>query len=76
MQRAITGFYEDIEGHFIAVLECGHEQHMRHRPPFIERPWVTTEEGRKAKIGALVECRACDAELDAEETQKGEPDEP
>ena len=62
MLRAITGFYEDIEGHFVAMLECGHEQHVRHRPPFVERPWVLTAEGRQSKIGQLIECRACDAE--------------
>jgi hypothetical protein len=60
VRRAITGFYEDVEGHFVAMLECGHEQHVRHKPPFIERPWVKSEEGRRAKLGELVECRACE----------------
>lgn len=58
--RAITGFYEDVEGHFVAILECGHEQHVRHRPPFSERPWVLTAEGRQSKVGTLIVCRACD----------------
>ena len=61
MRRRITGFYEDIEGHFIAMLECGHEQHGRHKPPLVERPWVLTAEGRAAKIGVEIDCRACDA---------------
>ncbi len=61
MRRRITGFYEDIEGHFIAMLECGHEQHVRHKPPLVERPWVLTAEGRAAKIGVEIDCRACDA---------------
>lgn len=60
MKRRIMGFYEDTEGHFVAMLECGHEQHVRHKPPFIERPWVATEEGRRAKIGEFAKCRACD----------------
>jgi hypothetical protein len=34
------------EGHWVAELECGHRQHMRHRPPFERREWVTTPEGR------------------------------
>lgn len=76
MQRAITGFYEDVEGHFVAMLECGHEQHVRHKPPFIERPWVTSEEGRNAKIGALIECRACDAALETEAANNDEPRDP
>lgn len=61
VRRIITGFYEDIEGHFVAILDCGHEQHVRHRPPFAERPWVLTEEGRRSKIGEAIECRLCDA---------------
>ncbi|MBL8564550.1 MAG: DUF3565 domain-containing protein [Hyphomicrobiaceae bacterium] len=61
MRRRITGFYEDLEGHFVAVLACGHEQHVRHKPPLVERPWVLTAEGRQGMIGAEVECRACDA---------------
>jgi uncharacterized protein DUF3565 len=64
MRRTITGFYEDIEGHFVAMLDCGHEQHVRHRPPFSERPWVLTEEGRRAKIGEAIDCRSCDESLD------------
>lgn len=62
MKRAITGFYEDVEGYFVAMLECGHEQHVRHKPPFIERPWVTSEAGRRAMIGVEIDCRACDVE--------------
>lgn len=61
MRRKITGFYEDIEGYFVAMLECGHEQHVRHKPPLVERPWVLTPQGRAAKIGVEIECRACDA---------------
>lgn len=64
MRRHITGFYEDVEGHFVAMLDCGHEQHVRHRPPFAERPWVLTEDGRRSMIGADIECRLCDQQRD------------
>ncbi len=60
MQRTITGFRQDDEGHFVAALDCGHRQHMRHRPPMTFRPWVLTEEGRAARIGADIECVLCD----------------
>ncbi|MDE2149177.1 MAG: DUF3565 domain-containing protein [Gammaproteobacteria bacterium] len=33
---------------------------MRHRPPFINRPWVTTEAGRLEHSGLLLDCRLCD----------------
>ncbi len=60
MQRAIAGFHRDDEGHWVAELACGHNQHVRHKPPFIERPWVTTEAGRAAHIGTLLDCKLCD----------------
>ena len=60
MLRAITGFHKDEEGHWVAELECGHQQHVRHRPPFIERPWTATEEGRRSKLGERLNCLECD----------------
>lgn len=67
MKRRITGFYEDVEGHFVAMLECGHEQHVRHKPPLVERPWVTTAEGRASRIGEQLDCPFCDAADDDED---------
>jgi hypothetical protein len=62
MQRAITGFHTDEHGDWIAELECGHQQHVRHQPPFILRPWVVTAEGRRKKLGARLECVLCEPE--------------
>ena len=59
MQRAIIGFHRDEHGDWIADLECGHAQHVRHKPPFIERPWVTTAAGRQAHIGKRLVCVLC-----------------
>jgi hypothetical protein len=53
--RRITGFRQDEHGDFIAVLECGHTQHVRHRPPWQIREWVTTEAGRNQKLGVSLE---------------------
>lgn len=47
---------------WIAELACGHTQHVRHQPPFQERPWVLTAEGRARFVGAEVECLACGPE--------------
>lgn len=60
MQQAIVGFYLDVEDHWVADLACGHTQHVRHTPPWQNRPWVMTEEGRKEKIGMMLECKECD----------------
>jgi len=60
MHRAIVSFHRDDEGHWVADLACGHTQHVRHNPPFVERPWVTTPEGRAAHIGTELDCKVCD----------------
>ncbi|MGH2719052.1 MAG: DUF3565 domain-containing protein [Actinomycetota bacterium] len=59
MHRAITGFHQDADGDWVAELECGHSQHVRHRPPFQLRPWVTTESGRAGRIGTALDCPLC-----------------
>jgi hypothetical protein len=65
VERRIVGFVQDDEGHWVAELECGHRQHMRHRPPFENREWVTTVEGRASRLGVAVNCRRCDGARDA-----------
>jgi hypothetical protein len=60
MQRGIIGFRQDDEGDWIADLSCLHSQHVRHRPPFFDRPWVLDAEGRAARIGTDLDCPLCD----------------
>jgi hypothetical protein len=60
VERRITGFRQDPEQHWIAELECGHSQHVRHTPPWEVRPWVLTQEGRVGRLGTLLPCRQCD----------------
>ncbi|HKD67438.1 MAG TPA: DUF3565 domain-containing protein [Candidatus Binataceae bacterium] len=62
MKRKIIDFHQDVERHWVADLECGHGQHVRHNPPWITRAWVLTAEGRKSRIGAILECKKCDEE--------------
>jgi hypothetical protein len=59
MQRAIIGFHRDEDGQWVADLECGHSQHMRHTPPFVERPWVATPQGRSRMVGVRLTCVEC-----------------
>jgi hypothetical protein len=59
MDRSITGFHQDDADDWVAELECGHQQHVRHDPPWQVRPWVMTETGRKARIGTSLPCRVC-----------------
>ena len=60
MQRKIVGFHQDEADDWVAELECGHNRHVRHRPPFDNRPWVVTEEGRATFIGRELECKRCE----------------
>lgn len=60
MQRRIVGFHLDEIGDWVADLECGHGQHVRHDPPWINRPWVMTEDGRAQTLGKELNCKKCD----------------
>lgn len=60
MERAIVGFEQDELGDWRAILACGHRQHVRHNPPFVDRAWVLTEEGRSRFLGVVLACKACD----------------
>ena len=57
--QAIVGFHQDDLGDWVADLACGHTQHVRHRPPWESRPWVTTSEGRRQHIGGALLCVRC-----------------
>ena len=57
--RKIVGFHLDEKLDWVAELECGHKQQVRHNPPWTERHWVTTAEGRRAHIGYELRCLAC-----------------
>ena len=66
MQQAIIGFYQDEEQHWVAKLACGHGQHVRHTPPWQNRPWVLTPEGREKMLGLELNCLKCGMQEDAE----------
>ncbi len=58
-QHPITGYHRDEENHWVAELACGHHQHVRHAPPWQNRPWVTTASGRQAMLGHRLACVRC-----------------
>ncbi len=60
MNRKICGFYKDENDDWVALLECHHGQHVRNNPPFTNRPWVETAEGRAEKLGVELDCVRCD----------------
>jgi hypothetical protein len=66
MQRRIRGFRQDAGEDWVAELECGHDQHIRHRPPFELRPWILSAAERTSRLGTARECPLCDAERGGE----------
>ncbi|MEP1448507.1 MAG: DUF3565 domain-containing protein [Paraglaciecola sp.] len=60
MQSPITGYHLDEDNDWVAELACGHFQHVRHNPPWVSRPWVTSEDGRKSMLGHKLTCKKCD----------------
>jgi hypothetical protein len=59
--RKIIAFHQDDQSHWVADLECGHTQHVRHDPPWTLRPWVVTPEGRAAHLGRELPCKKCES---------------
>ncbi|MHB8743181.1 MAG: DUF3565 domain-containing protein [Sulfuricaulis sp.] len=62
MQRKIIGFHQDEHRDWVADLDCGHTQHMRHHPPWTNRPWVVTAAGRMRYLGQVLACKHCEEE--------------
>lgn len=60
MRREIVGFVTDEAGGWVALLDCRHRQHVRHRPPFRDAPWVLVDEEREQRIGTALDCPRCD----------------
>jgi cytochrome c-type biogenesis protein CcmH/NrfF len=67
MKRAIVAFQKDEHGDWVALLACGHTQHVRHHPPWQNRPWVESQTGRNSRIGVELNCKKCDTQKTADE---------
>ncbi len=59
MHHAITEYFQDETGHWVAKLDCGHNQQLQHNPPLANNPWVLTQMGRDDKIGVILLCTKC-----------------
>ncbi|REL28831.1 DUF3565 domain-containing protein [Thalassotalea euphylliae] len=59
MQQKIVGYHQDEEQHWVARLACGHNQHVRHQPPWTVREWVVTAQGRASRLGFPLTCVKC-----------------
>ena len=57
--RKIADFHLDEDGEWIAELECGHQQQIRHSPPWTINPWITTPQGRLEHLDRDWPCSDC-----------------
>ncbi|MGB0723058.1 MAG: DUF3565 domain-containing protein [Gammaproteobacteria bacterium] len=56
----IIGFFRDEDRHWVAELDCGHTQHVRHDPPWRNRPWVLDPFQRRDRVGQTLVCLKCE----------------
>jgi hypothetical protein len=67
MNQAIISYHQDEENDWVARLTCGHAQHVRHNPPFMNRPWVISVSGRHKMLGYSLPCMKCDLGLEKDD---------
>ena len=60
VDQKFSDYHQDSDGDWVAQLRCGHFQHVRHRPPWFNRPWVITADGRNGMLGTTLACVKCD----------------
>ncbi|PCJ40533.1 MAG: GNAT family acetyltransferase [Moraxellaceae bacterium] len=60
MNQPIVDYHQDHEQDWVAELACGHFQHVRNNPPWINRPWVDSVTGRESMLGQPLDCKKCD----------------
>ena len=73
MKRKIVDFHQDDVGDWVADLECGHGQHVRHNPPLSNWPWVLSAKGRRRFIGYELVCKHCQrADHEDDDPENGE----
>lgn len=65
--RTVLTFQLDEAGDWVVALACGHTRHVRHQPPWLNRPWVITEamRGQKMRCGWCEQAGSEEQEADA-----------
>ncbi len=57
--RTISSWRRESSDAVIVRLECGHDRHVRERPPLSSHPWVLDDAACEARVGATIECLRC-----------------
>ena len=66
--RKMLSFLPDGDA-WIAVLDCGHRRHVRHRPPLSNYPWIVDAADRAAHVGQPIQCDRCAARVWPDDAQ-------
>ncbi|WP_122582180.1 DUF3565 domain-containing protein [Pseudomonas viridiflava] len=72
-KSTVIDFRQNEEGHWVAMLSCGHTQHLRHQPPWQSRAWVLDPAKRQQKIGQGFHCGWCAKAADNDSLGKEDP---
>jgi hypothetical protein len=66
VKQRILSFKQDETKDWYVELACGHTRHMRHNPPWVNRPWVEIVEKREQYLGSQLDCQKCEQEMSNE----------
>ncbi|MEM7159824.1 MAG: DUF3565 domain-containing protein [Myxococcota bacterium] len=61
--RVIEGFTRESEDAVVLHLHCGHDRHVRHRPPMEVHEWATDDDRCRERVGQSIECLRCTQRL-------------
>ncbi|MDM8347387.1 DUF3565 domain-containing protein [Pseudomonas sp. sp1636] len=70
----LIDFSQDADGHRLAILSCGHTQHLRHLPPWQNRAWVLDPIQRSTRLGQPFTCGWCMAAVEADAADPSQTD--
>jgi len=59
VSRTIASHRKDDAGTRVLGLDCGHERHVRHSPPWSHYPWALDDAACDRKLGESIECAHC-----------------
>lgn len=57
--RTISSWRREAVDAVVLRLHCGHDRHVRHRPPLSSHAWVTDDAACEARVGESIECLRC-----------------
>jgi tellurite methyltransferase len=57
--RTISSWRREAADVVVLRLDCGHDRHVRHRPPLSSHVWVMDDATCEVRVGESIECLRC-----------------